>query len=56
MKCYICKKETKTAIRHFMKAQNKREKDRFRDICDACYPPQMTKEGYVLDRNTWRKV
>ena len=55
MKCYICKSNITTATRHFMKAQNKREKDQFRDLCEVCYSMQMEREGYVLQGNTWTR-
>ena len=37
MRCYFCKKEIAEAIRVFVKAQNNREKDSFRDLCTTCY-------------------
>jgi len=55
MKCYVCKAKVSTATRHFMKTQNRREKDQFRDLCDNCYPAQMTKEGYSFKGNSWQK-
>ena len=55
MKCYVCKAKVSTATRHFMKTQNRREKDQFRDLCDNCYPAQMTKEGYSFKGNCWQK-
>ena len=55
MKCYVCKAKVSTATRHFLKAKNRHEKDQFRDLCDNCYPAQMTKEGYIFKGNCWQK-
>jgi len=55
MKCYVCKAKVSTATRHFLKAKNRRERDQFRDLCDNCYPAQMTNEGYIFKGNCWRK-
>jgi hypothetical protein len=56
MKCYICKKQISSGVRHYLPARNHREKDRFRDFCDACYRAQMAKEGYTSNPiNTWIK-
>lgn len=48
MKCYICKTpDLKKAVRKFMLARNRREKDAFRDVCEACYETEMDRLGYV---------
>lgn len=55
MNCYLCKMQTKSSVRFFLKAKTRREKDGFRDICDQCYKLTMTKAGYILIENIWTK-
>ena len=52
MKCYICKKRIKTAVRVFMLARNRREKDRYRDLCPNCYTAEMQRQGYELRKTS----
>jgi len=56
MKCYSCKSSIKTSIRRFMFAQNKYEKDTYRDLCEDCYNHQMELAGYVLHGNCWERL
>jgi len=47
MKCYLCKAEISEAIRTFLIARNKREKDYFRDLCRQCYLDKIRMKGNI---------
>jgi hypothetical protein len=53
MKCFSCKKTITHSIRKFVKAKNKREKSKFRDLCDSCYNKSMEDDDYLLINNIW---
>jgi hypothetical protein len=53
MKCYLCPKEVSEAIRIWMPAKNRREKDQFRNLCLDCYLNHRQEQGYVLEKGCW---
>jgi hypothetical protein len=48
MKCYVCRQEGKEFTSTFVMARNKREKSKYRSLCNSCYYVHMRKKGYVL--------
>jgi len=56
MRCFFCRKDITVAMRTFVRARNRREKDNFRDLCYECYcklrKDSTPKGGGVLEEET----
>uniref|UniRef100_A0A6H1Z9E2 Uncharacterized protein n=1 Tax=viral metagenome TaxID=1070528 RepID=A0A6H1Z9E2_9ZZZZ len=50
MVCFICRQKIQTSHRTFIASRNKKEKDRFRDLCESCYEENMNSKGYIKIR------